>query len=235
MGTELVEQKTDVLSILAAAVERGADADQLEKLLALQERYERNEAEKAYTQAMQACQAEMPVIVATATNPSTHSKYAKFETIQEVAKPVYVSHGFSLSFGEEDGAPEGWTRNIVDVRHIGGAVHRYHKDLPIDGTGPQGRAMAMNKIQGCGSTASYARRYLTCLVFNLTVAGEDRDGNQNTDVITSAEADKLQLDLVDAGGDEKRFLNWIGVETFADVRRCDLAKAQANIKRKAKQ
>ena len=49
--------------LLAMAVEQGADVDKLEKLLQLQERWEANEAKKAFVAAMNAFKANPPEIL----------------------------------------------------------------------------------------------------------------------------------------------------------------------------
>lgn len=62
------------------------------------------------------------------------------------------------------------------MHHVGGHCKRYEGDFPLYKAGAKGND---NKtaIQATGSTFSYARRYLTYLIFNLTVADEDTDGN----------------------------------------------------------
>ena len=53
------KQEPTPMSILAKAVEMGADVDKLTKLMDLQERWERNEAKKAFDAALAACRHEV--------------------------------------------------------------------------------------------------------------------------------------------------------------------------------
>ena len=64
--------------------------------------------------------------------------------------------------------------------HEAGHTKRYHVDLPIDSTGIKG---SVNKtgVHANGSTYSYARRYLTMMIFNVVLTNEDNDGNVDGD------------------------------------------------------
>lgn len=160
--------------LLAIAVQRGTDADQLGKLLDLQERWEAGQARKAYAAAMKAVQGEAPKIAKEATNTQTKSQYALLETINAGLVPVYTRHGFSLSFSQGQTEAEGHIRIVCDVSHEAGHSEVKHVDLPLDMTGIAG---TVNKtaIHATGSTYSYGRRYLTCMIFNVST-GDDDDG-----------------------------------------------------------
>jgi len=148
----------------------------MERLLAMQERILAKNAEVAFNTAMQSAQSEMPVVVRDATNPSTNSKYARLESVNALIKPVYTQHGFSLSFGSADGAPANCFRLTCLVAHRNGHSRLYQCDLPLDSTGMKGLP---NKtlMHAHGSTMSYGRRYLTLLIFNVSISNEDTDGN----------------------------------------------------------
>ncbi|MEM1271792.1 MAG: ERF family protein [Bacteroidota bacterium] len=183
--TELQAIEQTPMTLIAAAIEHGADPDRLENLLALQERWGANQAEKAYAAAMHAAQQEMPTVVRDAENSQTRSKYALLESVQKQCKPIYEKHGLSLSFGEADCEAANHKRTTCDVRHVDGACHSYHLDLPIDGVGPKGNAIGgMNAVQGAISTTSYAQRRLVCMIFNVTIAGDDDDGASASPSIT---------------------------------------------------
>jgi hypothetical protein len=231
----LVEHKQPTpIEILQTAVERGLDASQLEKLMDLQERWEKSQAEKAYNAAMTACQEEMPPVVTDATNPDTHSRFARFETIQQVAKPIYNKHGFALSFGDGDTCPlEGWKRIVCDCRHDAGHCVRYHVDLPVDGIGAKGNPIGgMNRVQGCVSTNSYGERVLTCNIFNITITGKDKDG-RGSERISEKHIVTLNewLDQIPDG--LPPFLKFMGVESLADIPMQEFGKAVAALKKKA--
>lgn len=215
MSTELVEHRDPTpMMLLQQAVDAGLNPDHLEKLMLLQERYERNQAEKAFNAAMHDCQQEMPKVVRNAENLQTKSMYADLEAVQNVARPVYTAHGFSLSYGEGDCPVPSFKRTVCDVRHVGGHCVRYHLDLPIDGVGPKGNPIGgMNAVQGCISTTSYGQRRLLCMIFNITLAGEDDDG-QGVATIDDKQVVVLNEWMEVTNTSLDGFLKWAGCKTL---------------------
>ena len=210
-----------VLSMIAhAARDPACDIDKMERLMALQERMRRDEAEKQFNAAMSACQAAMPRVLRAATNSHNHSRYAKLEQIAKVAAPIYTKHGFSLSFDTEQGAPAGYVRMICKVAHAAGFSRDVRADLPLDAAGSQGKANKTG-IQAWGSTMSYGRRYLTLLVFNIALTDEDNDGQPvgegSVEFITDEQADELRDLVKSTGADIGKFLAFLQVESIPDI------------------
>lgn len=177
--TELAttNQVTNFLSTIEkAATQDNVDVDKMKALLDMQERVFNKNAEIAFNEAMSKCQSVMPSITRDAQNQQTSSKYAKFESILKVAKPVYTSHGFSLSFGTDNSPIAEHIRVTCEAMHSGGHSKHYFVDLPPDLAGIKG---SVNKtaMHATGSTYSYGKRYLLCMIFNIAVADEDDDGN----------------------------------------------------------
>ena len=170
------EQEVSLISMLERMVmSPDIDVTKLEKMLDMQERIINKQAEQDWINAMTQAQADMPDIVATSENKQTVSKYAKYEAVNKQAKPVYVKNGFSLSFGQDESVA-GTVRVICDVAHQSGHSRRYHVDLEPDTAGIKGTT---NKtaVHGVASTLSYGKRYLLVMIFNITIVGEDDDGN----------------------------------------------------------
>lgn len=163
--------------LVQLAIERGLDGDQLNRLLDFAERLQGHEAKRQFNEAMTDCQAEIQTVVSDAQNPKTRSRFARLETVQAIAKPVYTSHGFSLSFSEGKPDKADHMRIVCRIRHKAGHAEEHYIELPYDGVGPKGERTSMNAVQGVGSTYSYGARYLTVRIFSMTIAGEDNDGN----------------------------------------------------------
>jgi hypothetical protein len=131
---------------------------------------------REYNVAMAAAQAAMVPVLRSTTNSHLHTKYASYDAIDAVVRPIYSEQGFSVTFGTEAPHVPGNIRVVCVVKHIGGWEE---KDLaleaPPDTSGSQGKA---NKtpVQAVGSTVSFLRRYLLCLAFNIVLANEDDDG-----------------------------------------------------------
>lgn len=224
-------QTVDVvpMQLLASAIEHNVDPDRLGKLLELQERWERNQAEKAFSEAMHAAQQEIPAVVRDAENNHTRKRYALLETIQKQAKPVYEKHGFCLSFGESDCPLDKHKRTVCDVTHTAGHTRRYHIDLPVDSSG------SMNAIQGCISTTSYAQRRLTSMIFNITIAGEDDDGQGATRTITADQAAELRALIMRTPPDDgiqRDLLAWAEVDSLEKVPASKFATAKHGLEKK---
>src|SRR5690242_5808471 len=92
------------MDMLNNAVERGADITVLEKLMALQERWEANQARKAFDEAMAAAKAEIPTIRKnrtvdfTSTKGRTHYRHEDLAEIAETVNPILSKHGLSYRF-----------------------------------------------------------------------------------------------------------------------------------------
>lgn len=179
MPRMLVEVKPDPspLALVAEAIAKGHDPSKLNALLDFAERVQRDARQTAYAKAMIACQQVMPIIVHDAQNKHTVSTYAKLETIQEQIKPIYTAHGFTLSWDEADCPKPGFARIVCYVLHEGGHIQRHQGDFPLDGTGAKGGGV-MSPVQGRVSSNTYAQRDMVRSIFNLTIAGQDDDGNQ---------------------------------------------------------
>ena len=175
--TEPVDQSTALINVIEkAAYNPDVDIDKMERLLAMQERIIDRQAEQAFNDAMVRAQESMPIIEASSENPQTRSKYAKFETVNKAIKPIYTKEGFSLSFGTGESNIPTYIRVTCDVSHIGGHHKEYYMDLPPDGEGIKGN-VNKTQVHAAASAHSYAKRYLAVMIFNITIGGEDDDGN----------------------------------------------------------
>ena len=188
--------------LLRIAVEGNADVDKLERLMALQERWEATQARKAFYKAMRDTQEEIRPVVRDASNDQTRSMYTRLETMHKAISPIYTKHGFSVSHDEADSPNEGMTRYIAICRHIEGHAETTHIDLPLDDVGMQGRANK-TKVHAKVSSSSYARRVLEARIFNVVFGGEDDDGNAAGGATITDEQLSTLLDWIDSTQDPK--------------------------------
>lgn len=227
----VVQQPTPAM-ILHEAVQRGADVGVIERLVALQERMERNDAEKAFYEAKARIHAKIPRIHesgAIVIRNEVQSRYAKYEDIDAVLRPLLDEEGFSLDFDAKwDGDRLAMTGTLA---HRKG--HRETKSLPM----PIDISGSKNKTQAIGSTVSYGRRYLVTMLLNLVTENQDDDGNGGgNQFITQSQADEItgMLKTLEELGHPSRdsFLRWIGASAVAEIRAADCEKAMAMLKRK---
>jgi ERF superfamily len=211
-----------VATSLIQVIERAArdpafDIDKMERLLQMQERIVAKGAETAFNAAMTAAQAEMSPISADATNPQTHSKYASYAKLDKVLRPIYVKHGFALSFDEADSPKPEYVRVLCHVSHIAGHTRTYTKELPADGKGPKGSDV-MTKTHAAGAAMAYAMRYLVKGIFNVAVGEDDKDGNESLPLINEKQVADLKAMLEELG--PRAYANFLKagkINTLAEV------------------
>ncbi len=158
--------------LLQMAVEQGADLDQLERLMALQERWEANEARKAYDAAFAAFKAEAVQIVRNkdvTAGPLSGKSYAELFSVVNAVTPAMSRQGLSSSWkitkDEKD-----WLEVTCTLRHVGGHSESVSMGGPPDAGG------AKNAIQARASTVSYLERYTLKAITGVAEGGEDDDG-----------------------------------------------------------
>ena len=230
------------LALIQQAIDKGVDADQLDKLMDLQERWEHGNAKRDFMKAFSDCQGELPRVVRNKENKHTRSRYADLETVNSQVLPVITKHGFSLSFGEEDipNPVENMCRMGATLRHRGGHSEHYHVDLPTDGSGIKGSSN-MTPIHGKGSWSTYAQRYLTCMIFSVTIADYDNDGNNGGEAMLTEEQVFMLRNLMEqcekAGAPVhlRRFLTAMKVPeggVLEDILQTQFDQAKAGLKAK---
>lgn len=167
-------------ALLEAAVANGASVEALEKLMALQERHDANEARKQFYAAMQAFQAVKPDLkrsskVAFSTNRGTTAyNFCALSDIEKALKDPLGQCGLSYRFENFNEADHIGVRCIVS--HVSGHSEGTSMRAPSDQSGNK------NAIQAIGSTTTYLMRYTLIAAFGLTTADEDDDGASNSDL-----------------------------------------------------
>lgn len=152
------------------------DIDRVERFMQMHEKAKAREAETAFNDAMSAAQAEMGPIATDRKNDQTKSRYASYSALDLAVRPIYVKHGFALSFNTDPDGPADHLRLRCKVTHRDGHCEPYQVDMPSDGKGAKGGDV-MTKTHAAGSAMSYGQRYLLKMIFNLAV-GEDDDGQK---------------------------------------------------------
>lgn len=214
-----------VSMIERVAMDPSIPIDRLEQMMALKERMEdraredeERQAKKEYFAAMSKCQAELPVVVKNKKNDHTRSNYADLAAIEEQAMPVIHKHGFAVSFQPDGYNDKGELRIRWEISHEGGHSRDGIGEIPVDGAGSQGK---VNKTgtQAFGSTATYGRRYLLCMLFNIST-GDDRDGNRadtNDGPISEEQVKELWKIIEDVGAFAPKFCEIYKIEAIRDL------------------
>lgn len=161
--------------LLRIAMDRGANLDLLERLMALHERHEANEARKAFVDDMAAFKREpldifkrKEVGYTTKDGDFVGYKHAELSDVVAVVVPALARHGFSHRWDvkQEQG------RVIVTciVTHKAGHSESLTMDAAPDDSGKK------NKIQQVASAVTYLQRYTLLGITGTAAKGMDDDG-----------------------------------------------------------
>lgn len=189
--TTVVEQAnagTLLQAITKASSDPNVDIDKMERLFSMHQKMVAAEAESAFNAALSRAQARIGPIVKNKFNDQTQSHYANIAAVNTIVAPIYTEEGLSVSFDTDDvpGNPE-LQRVIAILSHSAGHSRRYHYDIYPDNAGAKG-TINKTKVHAGASSNTYARRYLVCMIFNVSTV--DNDGN--TEKEDRADPDFLQ-------------------------------------------
>lgn len=161
--------------LLAIAVNRGADMDQLRQLMDLQERYEANVARKAYVAAMAAFKSEPMEILKrklvefrTRDGDVTSYHHAELSDVTDVVVPAMGKHGLSHRWGIAQKGSE--ITVTCEITHELGHCESVAMTAMPDASGKK------NAIQQVASTVSYLQRYTLLALTGMATKGMDDDG-----------------------------------------------------------
>jgi len=164
--------------LIELAIQKGATIEMLERLLALRERIQKDEAEKAFLQAMSAFQAECPVItrkkkVLNKDGRTVRYCYAPLDDIFKQVQPIIGKHGLSYDVETRmiNTAEFKGIESIVTVFHVLGHSKKSAFSVPVD------LESYMTDQQKWASAQTFAKRYAFCNAFGILTADEDNDGN----------------------------------------------------------
>lgn len=202
------------LAILNNLVERGGDIAVIERMSALAERWQENNARENFARAIAAFQAECPQIRKDRTaNASKFSfQYAGFDDVMRQIRPLLARYGIAITFTSPT-VGDGMLTVVTRVR-----VGSHHEDSAF--SVPIAKDMVVGDPQKFGATLSYAKRYSLCAALNIVVTNEDNE-EALKDFIDEAELSQLRELLAKSNhktdADFKKFLEWAGASTLSEI------------------
>lgn len=243
LPTEVVPIKTasmvaapvdeSVMGLLRMAVERGVPVEALEKLVALQERYQDRQAQREFAAALADFQAKCPPIpknsTATIVSEQKGTKfsysYAELDTIAETVRPFL--HALGLSYSWDSTVTDQVVTCTCTLRHRNGHQITASFAAPVDSAG------RMSVTQRHASALSYARRQSLVQVLGLTTTEPDDDAGES-EVITAEQVATLEAFIEEVGADRGKFLVWLKVGSLAEVRTSQYGAAITALQQKRK-
>ncbi len=209
------------MEMLDRAVSSGASVETLTQLMALQERWEANQARKAFDEAMAAVKAVMPRIVKTRKVDFTTGKgrtnyqYEDLASIMDQIGPVLASQGLSVRYRTQAEPSQPIAVTCIISHRMG---HSEENTL-MAGRDDSGNK---NSIQAIGSTVTYLQRYTLKAALGLAAAADDDGGkadqtSDETKLITEAQASVVRDLIEEANLDTAKFCEHWSIEAVTDV------------------
>lgn len=161
------------LSIIDKAITANIDTDKLEKLMDLQERWEKNQAKKAFDEAMMMFQSKCPIIKKTKRGGVTKQgdvayMYAPIEDMVSQVKELLAECGFSYLIKTE--FIENKVRAICIARHKQGHEEQSVMEIPL-----LTKTGVMSDAQVVAATVTFAKRYAFGNAFGIMTMDDDSD------------------------------------------------------------
>lgn len=224
----------EVIQLLRLAVERGVPVEALEKLVALQERYQDRAAKMEFAGALADFQAKCPPIpkestakiVSKSSGTSFSYTYAELDTIAETVRPFL--HRLGLSYSWDSDVTETSVLAVCTLRHRNGHSITAKFSAPVDAGG------RMSGAQSHAAALSYARRQSLVQVLGLTTTEPDPDGAGDSETISEEQQASLQALMEEVGADRGKFLVWLKVASLAEVRAIQFPAALKALQEKRK-
>ncbi|GAG61629.1 unnamed protein product [marine sediment metagenome] len=217
-------------NFIQTAISQNADLDKLEKLIALKERVEKNEAKKAYVSAMAAFKANVPVIIKDKTNKQYGSKYSSIENLVNNANLELGKHGLSANWSLEQ---DGETIKITCTM-----THELGHSESVTMQGPPDKSGSKNDLQKIKSTMTYLKlATFECITGIATSeANVNDDGNgvgAACEFILTEQKATLEKIIKDKNVNVGKFLAHMKCDEVATIEQGDYVKA-LNVLRLAK-
>lgn len=159
------------MQLVSVAVSQGADIDKLSKLMDLQERWEANQARRAFNEAMSSFQVRMPVVPKRGNVDYTSSKgrtvydFGRMEDAAKLADPILSEVGLSYRWTQKQ------ENGLITVTFI--LTHKLGHSEENSFTGSPDTSGNKDALKAAASTVSYLRRYTMTGGLGIVFSGED--------------------------------------------------------------
>lgn len=217
------KQENSYLTIIQSAVDKGTDIEQIEKLIELKERYDANEAKKAYHLAMAKFK-ENPIKITkdskvdfTSQKGRTHYNYANLATVMEKVNIGLSACSLSASFETKQ---NGQVIVTCKITHALGHSEETTLAAPADQSGNK------NSIQAIGSTVSYLQRYTLLSLCGLATHEQDNDAqSEPVEYITEKQQHEVRDLLILIETPPEKLCSHLGIETIEKMTKVHYGKA----------
>lgn len=215
--------------------------EKLERLLEMQDKIMKKNAEMAFNSALVRLSGDLPRVVRKGAveyedkkgggGKKEAFKFAKYEDIDEVLRPLLAREGFHPSFDTAPRPGDGGGAIITcTLMHVDGHSMKASVPVALDTSGGK------NNIQAMGSTISYGQRYCLKMLLNIVTVGEDDDGkNSEKKIISKEDAEKARAMMKETNTEEARFLQYVKSDTVENISPENYEKGIAMLEKKKRE
>jgi hypothetical protein len=205
------------MDMLDRALANGASVEVMERLMGLQERWEKNQARKDFDEAMAAAKSEIPVIFKnrevdfTSAKGRTNYRHEDLAGIARTVDPILAKQGLSYRFRTSSLPNEPVTVTCI-VSHRSGHSEENSLAAGRDDSGNK------NSIQAVGSTITYLQRYTLKAALGLSASTDD-DGKtvDAGEAISEQQVSTIQSLIVELAADIPRFCKYMKVDRIDEI------------------
>lgn len=215
--------------VIQSAINKGFDPSLIEKMMDLQERHERNEARKAYHDAMASFKSDPPEIEkdreVSFGQGKTSYKHASLANVTHKINKALSLHGLSASWTlEQDEA----IKVTCTITHRMGHSESTSLSAEPDTSGSK------NSIQAIGSTISYLERYTILALCGLATKDMDDDGNDSgqPEFISEGQSKAIKDIMRENEFEVADFLKYMNAPSVDEILLSDYQKAMAALRKK---
>lgn len=219
-------------TIERVARDPSVNVENMERIFALQERLLAIHRKQEFDEALARIQDQIPPVKKDGVIPLKNGekiKFAKFESIQKIVKPMLRAEGFTTTYTEEIPADNPAVKRVVITLSRGGHSHSCAAFVPVSDPGP-----ARSAAQSMTSATSQGRRRAYVNILDITMEGEDDDGAGGLEPITEQQVLDLETALTDSKSNRVKFLRWMGVESLSEILTRDYDRAMRALENKRK-
>lgn len=213
------------MDMLQMALQQNADIDKLQKLMDLQDRWEKSEAKKAFLSAKSEFKGNMPKVYKDKYNKQYDSYYTSIGHLVNTVDAFLSPCGLSAEWKFDQSAGIKVTCTLT---------HRLGHSESVSLSGPLDTSGSKNSLQQIKSTVTYLKLATFEAVTGVASINDDSDddGNGSVDNITEKQVADIEALLVETKKPDKElseyrkeFCAWLGADTLEVLPATDYKRA----------
>jgi hypothetical protein len=228
--TTVERSDNSLMSIIDRAM-TGPEFDivRITQLLELKERWDKAEAQKAYTRAMTAFKADPPQILKNkhVTAGQVHYDHATHDEVTGKIAEALAKHGLSHAWSMEQ-SDKGIAVTCT-LTHVDGHSQSVKLAAGNDTSG------AKNAIQAIASANTYLQRYTLLAITGLSTSDmPDDDGRGDVEHISLEQVNELEKLILEVGANRTAWLAYLKLDSLADMQAKNFEAAKKTLEAKRK-